>query len=204
VESILDGPWAYLGLFVVALLENSVGLGLFFPVETALVGAAALCATGALSSPWVLAAIIVGAIIGDSIGYLVGRRFGPTITSRLDGHLGITNARIEQANHAFRRWGMWAVAIGRLIPAIRFLVVLLAGDLGMPYRRFLVADVLGILTWTSVHFALGYGVGSGASALGGTDELVAIAVLGLALMVAGALMVRWWTRHQAATARVAP
>jgi undecaprenyl-diphosphatase len=196
MDAFLDGPWAYLILLVTAFAENSVGVGLFLPVETLLLAAASFCALGELSAPLVIGSVLVGAVAGDSVGYLIGRRFGPAITRRLDGHLGITDARVDEAHRAFLRWGMWAVAIGRMIPGIRFLVILLAGDSGLPYRKFLIADVAGIVVWVSAHFALGYALGTGVEAVGGTRDLLlvvaATSIGGMIVLLVG----RWWMHHR--------
>ncbi len=200
MDSFLHGPWAYLVLFAGAFAENSVGVGLMLPVETLIVAAASLCATGHLSVPFVIGVVVVGAIAGDSLGYLIGRRFGPTITRKLVGHVGITDERVAQAHRAFTRWGMWAVAVARMVPGIRFLVILLAGDLRLPYRRFLVADVIGIVVWVSLHFTFGYVLGSSMRSLGGPDELVAVFAICAGGTIACGLMLRWWSHHRASRA----
>lgn len=193
----LHGPWVYLVLFAAAVGEDSTGLGLVLPVDTLLLGAASLTAIGELSIPLVVLVVYVGAVIGDSIGWLIGRRFGPAVTRRLDGHLGIDDRRIAQARRIFARWGMWAVAIGRLIPVVRFLMVLLAGDLGLPYRRFLVADVIGVGAWLTLHFSIGYAVGTGVDRFGGTRDLIVIVVLAAVAALAAFLVLRWWRRRRA-------
>ncbi len=203
MDRFLDGPWAYVVLLVAALAENSVGVGLLLPVETLILAAASLCAVGKLSAAGVIAVILAGALVGDSIGYLIGRRFGPAITRRLDGHLGVTDERVAQTRRVFARWGMWAVAIGRMIPVVRFLVVLLAGDMGLPYRRFLVADAIGIVVWLGVHFSLGYALGSSVDALGGTHDLLLIVACVSIGGTVGALALHWlWRRRRTASARV--
>jgi membrane-associated protein len=196
MEGLLHGPWVYLALFGFAVAENSVGLGLVLPIDTLVIGAASLSALGELSAPEIILVVFVGAVIGDSIGYLLGRRFGPAITRRLDGHLGIDEHRIEQARGIFERWGMWAVAVGRVLPVVRFLVVLLAGDLGLPYRRFLIADCIGVAAWLAMHFTLGYVVGTSIDELGGTKDIVIVAAIGVAVVLAALLTFRWWRRHQ--------
>jgi membrane protein DedA with SNARE-associated domain len=83
-----------------------------------------------------------------------------------------------------------------MIPVVRFLVVLLAGDMGLAYRRFLLADFIGIVVWLGVHFSLGYALGSSVDALGGTHDLLLI-VAGVSILgVVGALVLHWlWRRH---------
>ena len=196
MESFLDGPWSYLVLFLGAFAENSIGVGLLLPIETLIVAAASLCASGHLSAPLVLVTVVTGAIAGDSLGYYIGRRFGPALTRRLIGHVGITQERVAQAHRAFERWGMWAVAVARLVPAIRFLVVLLAGDLRLPYKRFLVADVIGVLVWVAIHFTFGYALGATLESLGGEGELVAVFAICLGGTIVGGLAIRWWTHRR--------
>jgi membrane-associated protein len=195
MEGLLHGPWVYLALFCFAVGENSIGIGHVLPIDTLVIGAASLSAIGELSAPEVVLVVFAGAVIGDSIGFVIGKRFGPTITRKLDGHLGINDHRIEQARGFFDRWGMWAVAIGRVLPVVRFLIVLLAGDLGLPYRRFIVADCIGVGAWLAMHFTLGYVVGTSIDELGGTRDLIIIGVLGVAGLVALFLVYRWW-RHR--------
>jgi len=195
VEGLLDGPWVYLALLLFAIGENSIGIGLVLPIDTLIIAAASLSAIGELSAPEVILVVFAGAVIGDSIGYLIGRRFGPTITRKLDGHLGIDDQRVEQAHRFFARWGMWAVAIGRVIPVVRFLTVLLAGDLKLPYRKFIVADCIGVSAWLAMHFTFGYVVGTSVDALGGSRDLIIIGALGLAGAIAMLLGYHWWRRR---------
>ncbi len=201
MESLLHGPWVYAALFGFAVLENSIGLGLVLPIDTLVIGAASLSAIGELSAPEIIAVVFAGAVIGDSIGFFIGKRFGPRLTRKLDGHLGVNEQRIEQAKGFFGRWGMWAVAIGRVLPVVRFLIVLLAGDLGLPYRRFLIADCIGVAAWLAMHFTLGYVLGTSIDALGGTRDLIVIGVLAVVGLVGAFLVFRWW-RHRHPT--VAP
>jgi membrane protein DedA with SNARE-associated domain len=74
--------------------------------------------------------------------------------------------------------------------------VLLAGDMGLPYRRFIVADVIGIAVWLGVHFSLGYALGSSVDALGGTHDLLLL-VFGVSILgTVGVLVLHWlWRRH---------
>jgi membrane-associated protein len=200
MEGLLHGHWVYLALFGLAVAENSIGLGLVLPIDTLVIGAASLSAIGELSAPEIVLVVFVGAVIGDSIGYLVGRHFGPTITRKLDGHLGINDARIEQARGFFVRWGMWAVAIGRVLPVVRFLIVLVAGDLGLQYRRFLIADCIGVAAWLTMHFTIGYVLGTSVDALGGTKDLLIGAAIVLTVAIAAFLVFRWWRhRHRPVT-----
>jgi membrane protein DedA with SNARE-associated domain len=79
-----------------------------------------------------------------------------------------------------------------MIPGIRFLVILLAGDSGLPYRKFLIADVVGIVVGVSAHYALG----SGVEAVGGTRDLLLVVAATTTFGVVVLLVGRWWMHHR--------
>jgi membrane protein DedA with SNARE-associated domain len=152
-------PYAVYGLVFLIIGVESMGIPL--PGEVALVSSALLAATGAVS-PWGVAiAASAGAIVGDSCGYVLGRRGGPALFARLSRrfprHLG--PAQIARAERAFHRWGVWAVFFGRFVALLRILAGPIAGSLRMPYWRFLLANMGGGILWaggtTMVIFYLG-------------------------------------------------
>ncbi|GGJ76203.1 membrane protein [Pilimelia anulata] len=134
---------------LVGLIIGVESMGVPVPGEIALVSSALLAATGAVD-PWGVAiAAATGAIIGDSIGYAIGRRGGRTLLLRLGRrfpkHLG--PAQLAAAERMFARWGVWAVFFGRFVALLRILAGPLAGALHVPYRRFLLANAGGGLLW---------------------------------------------------------
>jgi membrane protein DedA with SNARE-associated domain len=131
------------------ILAESMGVPL--PGEIALVSAALLSATG-VTSPWGVAiAASVGAIMGDSIGYAIGRRGGRPLLERFGRrfpkHFG--PAHLARAEKIFQRWGVWAVFFGRFVALLRILAGPLAGALHVPYRKFLMANAAGGIIWAS-------------------------------------------------------
>jgi membrane protein DedA with SNARE-associated domain len=136
---------------IVGVVIGLESLGIPLPGEIVLVSAAMLSAQHVVSPVWVGACASAGAVIGDSIGYAVGRKGGRPLFDRLGRrfpkHFG--PAHIAKAQQVFDRWGMWAVFFGRFIALLRILAGPLAGALRMPYWRFLVANVLGGVIWAS-------------------------------------------------------
>jgi membrane protein DedA with SNARE-associated domain len=118
-----------------------------------------MAAKGVLS-PWTVAsAAALGAIVGDSIGYTIGRRGGRALLERLGRrfpkHLGPPH--LARAERTFARWGVWAVFFGRFIALLRILAGPLAGALRVPYRKFLVANAAGGIVWAyGTVFAIYY------------------------------------------------
>ncbi len=161
VDSLLLGIpplLVYLGVAVVVLVES---IGIPVPGEIVLVSAALLSSRHelAVSPVWIAVAASAGAIVGDSIGYGVGRRHGRGLFDRrgrrFPKHFG--HDTVAFAEDVFARWGVLAVFFGRFVALLRIFAGPIAGTLGMPYRRFLPANVLGGITWAAgTTFALYY------------------------------------------------
>ncbi|MFD5783804.1 DedA family protein [Streptomyces sp. NPDC126933] len=149
----------YLLVGVVIGLES---LGIPLPGEIVLVSSALLASQHGDIDPYILGACAsAGAIIGDSIGYAIGRRGGRPLLAWLGGkfpkHFG--EAQISMAERSFEKWGMWAVFFGRFVALLRIFAGPLAGVLRMPYWKFLIANVLGGILWAGGTTAVIYSVG---------------------------------------------
>ncbi|MDO3687252.1 DedA family protein [Micromonospora sp. C28ISP2-4] len=169
-------------------------MGIPLPGEIVLVSAALLAATGAVAPEWVAAAAATGAIVGDSIGYAVGRRGGRPLLERLGRrfpkHLG--PAHLARAELSFARHGVWAVFFGRFVALLRILAGPLAGALRVPYRRFLVANAAGGLVWAFGTTYLLFYLGQAAE-----HWLKDISWAGLVLAVLAGVVSTAWLRRRA-------
>jgi len=149
--------------FIVGAIIGVESLGIPLPGEIALVSAALLASRHTLDiNPVAVgAAATTGAIIGDSIGYSIGRRFGMSLFERLGNrfpkHFG--PGHVALAKRLFTRWGVWAVFFGRFIALLRILAGPLAGALKMPYPHFLAANASGGLLWAGGTTAVVYYAG---------------------------------------------
>jgi membrane protein DedA with SNARE-associated domain len=152
-------PWGYVLLFVLALLEASAFIGLLVPGETALLVAGVLASEGKLSLSVSIMCGVAGAIVGDSVGYEIGRRLGPRLRSSKAGQT-VGEERWVRAHAFVRDRGPQAVFFGRWVGLLRALVPAIAGDARMPYRRFLLWNVLGALASSPLVILLGYAAGS--------------------------------------------
>lgn len=150
----------YLVVGVVIGLES---LGIPLPGEIVLVSAALLASQHelAVSPVGVAVAGSIGAIVGDSIGYSIGRRFGMPLFGwlgkRFPKHFG--PGHVVLAERLFARWGVWAVFFGRFIALLRIFAGPLAGALKMHYPKFLAANAAGGICWAGGTTALVYLVG---------------------------------------------
>ncbi len=146
---------------VVGAVIGVESLGIPLPGEVVLVSAS-LLASQKVVDPFVVGVCaVIGAVLGDSIGYAIGRRYGKALFARLGRrfpkHFGPDH--IAQAERSFQRWGMWAVFFGRFIAFLRIFAGPLAGVLRMPYWKFLTANVLGGIAWAGGTTAAVYYVG---------------------------------------------
>jgi membrane protein DedA with SNARE-associated domain len=134
---------------VVFLIIGLESMGIPLPGELTLVTASLMAATGAINPWWVAGSAAAGAIVGDSIGYTIGRRGGRALLERLGRrfpkHLGPPH--LARAERTFAKWGVWAVFFGRFIALLRILAGPLAGALKVPYWKFLVANAAGGIVW---------------------------------------------------------
>jgi membrane protein DedA with SNARE-associated domain len=146
---------------LVSLVIGVESLGIPLPGEIVLVSASLLASRGVCDPLAVGAFAVAGAVVGDSIGYAIGRRYGKALFERLGRkfpkHFGPDH--IAHAERSFQRWGMWAVFFGRFIAFLRIFAGPLAGVLRMPYWKFLTANLLGGIAWAGGTTAGVYYIG---------------------------------------------
>ncbi len=162
VESVLESIPPLTVYLTVGIIIGLESLGIPLPGEIALVSAAVLASQNVGISPvWVGVAAIAGAIVGDSIGYTIGRKFGMTLFEKLGArfpkHFG--TGHVALAKQLFGRWGVWTVFFGRFIALLRILAGPLAGALRMRYPHFLAANASGAICWAGGTTAVVYFLG---------------------------------------------
>jgi undecaprenyl-diphosphatase len=160
LQPYLEPPWGYLIVFVATFLENSVGAGVIVPGETLVIIGGFYARLGELWLPAVAFVAVVGAILGDNLGYWIGRRFGRGFLQRHGRKLFVTPERLEAAEGYYRRHGGKTVFLGRFVPVVRSVGFIVAGVAHMEWRRFIVYDVAGAVIWGIGHSLLGYALGA--------------------------------------------
>jgi membrane protein DedA with SNARE-associated domain len=182
VDRLLGTPgWAVLlivGLVVFA--EDALFVGFVLPGETVAILGGVAAKFGHVSLPGVLAVVICTAIIGDSVGYEVGRMLGPRVISHR--YLDARRERLEAAQEFLARRGGTAVFMGRWVAFFRAVMPALAGSARMPYRKFLLFNAAGGIVWGAVVVALGYAAGASYKSIEGylgqgSAVLVAVVVV---------------------------
>lgn len=146
---------AHLGYPVLAALVAGESAGLPIPGETALVSAALLVGPGGLGLPMVILVAATAAIVGDNIGYWLGRRAGRKALTAHRGPFRRHRQHLLDGGEAFfARHGGKAVALGRFVAGVRVVTAVVAGASRMPVRRFMVANAIGAFAWAGTTAAL--------------------------------------------------
>jgi membrane protein DedA with SNARE-associated domain len=183
------------GYWVVAAIVAIESMGIPAPGETALVTAAIYAGTThRLSIVFVILAAAAGAILGDNVGYLAGRRFGYKLLLRYGPRLGLTEPRIKLGQFLFARHGGKVVFFGRFVAVLRALAALLAGINVMPWKRFLFFNAVGGVVWATTFGLAAYAFGEQIERVKGP-----LSIAGLGLAVVGAFAFAWFVRRHEAT-----
>jgi membrane-associated protein len=183
------GDWIYVILAVLTFLETSAFVGLVAPGETAVIFAGFLAGQGYLSPSAVVASASLGAILGDSVGYELGRRFGPALLRR---HRFRRRALVR-AEEVFARHGGKAVFFGRFVGFLRAFAPVLAGIARMPYPRFVLFNVTGAVLWAAACTTLGYAAGTNWRLIERWLDWIGAAA---AAVLVGVILVRWRAGRQ--------
>ena len=145
--------WGYGVIFTAMLLEHA---GLPLPGETVTLLGGYAAGSGQLNPLAVMAAAASGAILGDNLGYWVGRRAGWGLIQRVGGWLGQGPAELELLRERFLRHAGASVLLGRFVAVLRVVAGPMAGALAMPYGRFVLCNTLGALLWSGSMVGLAW------------------------------------------------
>jgi len=185
--------YGYIAVFIGILLENA---GLPIPGETITLAGGFLAGSGELRYGFVLASAAAGAIVGDNLGYLVGRLGGWSLMLRISQFFRIPEARLLLVKDQFSQNAAKAVILGRFVALLRIFAGPLAGLVQMPYPRFLLCNLVGAVAWAGVMVTLAYTVGQFVS----LGQLVAwvgqFALLALGLLVVAIVLPIWLESRQ--------
>lgn len=150
------------GLLLIAAIifgESGMMIGFFFPGDTLLFSAGILAATGKLGLASTLAVIAAAAIIGDNLGYHIGRKLGRQLFQKPDSAV-FRKEHIDRAEAFYEKYGSKTMLVAHFVPVVRAFVPVTAGAAKMPYGRFVIFDAIGDIAWTLAITLLGYYVGS--------------------------------------------
>ena len=167
------------GLLLIALVifaESGMMVGFFFPGDTLLFSAGILAASGKLPIVWTLVVIASAAILGDNIGYQIGKSLGPRLFRKKDG-LIFRHDHIMRAEAFYEKYGSKTMLVAHFIPVVRTFAPVTAGAGSMPRKQFMFFDAIGDIAWALSVTLLGYYVGSRIPGIQKYIEPVLIAIV---------------------------
>jgi membrane protein DedA with SNARE-associated domain len=182
----LSAPWGYLLVGAATFLENSVGAGVVVPGETLVVLGGFYARLGRLELSWLIPIVCLAAILGDNVGFLIGRRVGRGFLERQGHRLFVTPDRLARADRYYEAHGGKTVFLGRFVPVVRSVGFIVAGAARMPWRRFLAYDVAGAVLWAVGHTVLGYLIGGSYQRWKGYLTPAGLLILAVLVAMAGA------------------
>lgn len=162
------------------LLETSVLIGLVIPGDTVVL----VAATGVGSTAeyvWLIVAIVIGSLIGETIGYFLGKTFGPAIQHSKLGQL-IGHKNWVAADRFLDHRGGWAVLVSRFLPVLHSIVPLTAGIIGMEYRRFIAWTAPACIAWATLYVTVGHSVALSFDALSQSVHFAGYIFVGVVLL----------------------
>ena len=155
-KAILSGGLIAIGVTVFA--ESGLLIGFFLPGDTLLFGAGILASQGTLPLGWLLVITIVAAIVGDNVGYSIGRRTGKRLFHKKESIL-FRQDHLERAEQFYEKHGGKTIILARFVPVVRTFAPMVAGIGKMPRQRFLAFNVVGGILWGGGVTMLGYFLG---------------------------------------------
>jgi membrane protein DedA with SNARE-associated domain len=179
LDSLL-ATYGYLAVFFFVGIES---LGIPVPGETMLVTAAIYAGTtGRLSIFWVIVASSAGAIVGDNIGYVIGRTGGYRLLQRYGRYIRLEENRLRLGQYLLRKHGPKVVFFGRFVSVLRIFAAFLAGVNHMHWRLFLIFNAAGGIIWSTIYGIAAFLLGKQLLQLSGRVDF-ALAVVGVVVII---------------------
>ncbi len=192
----VSAVWVYVVVGLLVFAEDALFVGFVLPGETAAIIGGVDASRGHVSLVGIAVVVVAAAIIGDSVGFEVGKRYGPRALkwSVFDKH----RARLHRAQDLLARRGGMAVFLGRFTAFFRAAMPALAGLSRMPYRRFITYNAIGGLVWGIGCVLLGYLAGNSYEAVAKTaGRISAIVVAGIVVVALVAWRIGMFLRERA-------
>jgi membrane-associated protein len=167
----------------IVFIETGFFVGFFLPGDSLLVTAGVFAAAGQIPLMWLLAPVMLCAIVGDQIGYWIGRGAGKSLYKRKDSFF-FRRSHLQRAHDFYEKYGGKTVILARFVPIIRTFCPLVAGAAGMPYSRYLTYDLAGGVLWVGSMILGGYFLGRSVPNIGSRIHYVIAAVVVLSLLPA--------------------
>ncbi len=159
LSTVFSGVWGYALLAGIVFSETGLLMGFFLPGDSLLFTVGVVAGAGQLNIAAIILVLIAAAIIGDGVGYALGKRTGPRIFNRPDSRL-FKQEHLRKTHAFYEKHGGKTIIYARFVPIIRTFAPFVAGVANMGYPRFLLFNVFGGIGWVTTLTLLGYSLGS--------------------------------------------
>lgn len=149
----------YLGVFAIVFLESGLMIGFFFPGDSLLFTAGFLASQNILDIKILIAGCFIAAVAGDSIGYLIGKKYGRRLFQK-ENSIWFHKDHLVRAQNFYEKHGGKTIILARFIPVIRAFAPVVAGIGLMRYKRFVIFNLVGAVLWAIFVPLLGFYLGS--------------------------------------------
>jgi len=184
------------GLTMISLIvfvETGLFVGFFLPGDSLLVTAGIFAATGHLSLVSLLTVVPLCAIVGDQVGYVIGRKAGEALYSRPDSLL-FKKAHLKRAHDFYEKYGVKTIVLARFVPIVRTFAPAVAGAAQMDYKTFVTYNILGGLLWTFSTILGGYFL---ASMIPDIDKKIHQVIVVVVILSVLPVAYEWWAHKRA-------
>jgi membrane-associated protein len=167
----------------IVFIETGFFVGFFLPGDSLLITAGIFAAADVLPLRWLLLPVMACAIVGDQIGYWIGRGAGPALYRREDSLL-FRRSHLQRAHEFYEKYGGRAVILARFVPIVRTFCPPVAGAANMPYSRYVMFDIVGGICWVSATILGGFFLGRNVPNIGQRIHYVILIVAVLSILPA--------------------
>jgi membrane-associated protein len=188
------GPNVPIVVSLIVFVETGFFVGFFLPGDSLLVTAGVFSAAGVVSLKWLLFPVMLCAIIGDQIGYWIGRGAGAALYRREDS-MFFKKRHLQRAHDFYEKYGGKTVILARFIPIIRTFCPPVAGAAGMSYATYLAYDICGGVLWVGTMILGGYFLGRSIPNISQKIHYVILVVIFLSLVP---VMISLWNARRGA------
>jgi membrane-associated protein len=182
---------------LIVFIETGFFVGFFLPGDSLLVTAGILSASGVISLKWLLLPVMLCAIVGDQIGYWIGRAAGSTLYTRKESFF-FRRSHLQRAHDFYEKHGGKTVILARFIPIVRTFCPPVAGAAGMSYPTYLTYDIFGGILWVGTMILGGNLLGRSIPNISQRIHYVILVVIVLSLMPP---VISYWRSRNSAAAK---
>lgn len=191
------GNWALVIVAAIVFIETGLLIGFMLPGDTLLLVTGVLTYTGTIPQPiWLVSAVIFFAsILGNQLGYQIGKVGGPAVFTKQEGGL-LSHKSVERTENFFHRWGPLSLTFGQYVPIVRTLLPVAAGIGKMNRLQFTLFNALGSFLWAGILPLAGWAIAHIPGVSDIVIEYIDIVLLGVVAISILSIGIHWWRERR--------